>query len=257
MQHQASKGDEVQSCEDRRQPLVVTRQAAEARGPGEAALDDPALRRQHEAALGLGQLDDFQADAMPGGGIGRLLTGVALIHVGQLDRLASGFLHGSRQDIHLGAVLGIGRGDVQREQVAQRVDSGMDLGAFAPLVPVVAGPSATLGCRWQRPAVQDRRRGLAGAALGQAQQHAQIVDDGFEDAGIQPAARLLVDGLPAGEVVRQHPPLGPRAGQPAQGVEDLTQVVAPLRRVFTHQGKVGGDEGPFLVADISRIGLAR
>ena len=43
MQHEAGKRKEMQPCEHCRQAFVVAGQAAEARGPGETALDDPAL----------------------------------------------------------------------------------------------------------------------------------------------------------------------------------------------------------------------
>jgi hypothetical protein len=67
MEHEAGKGDEVQARQCLGQTLVVACQAAEARGPGEAALDHSAAGKQDEAALGsdgLGQLDDLQADAV-------------------------------------------------------------------------------------------------------------------------------------------------------------------------------------------------
>lgn len=42
MEHQAGKGDEVQTRQDVGQALVVAGQPAAAGGPGEAALDHPA-----------------------------------------------------------------------------------------------------------------------------------------------------------------------------------------------------------------------
>lgn len=221
MQHQAGKGHEVQPRQDLRQPLIVPGEPAEARGPGEATLDDPALGQQDEATIGVRQLDHSQADAMGGRCVGWLLARVPLVDVGQLDGLASDLLHGRRQGVDLGPVLRVGWGEVQREQVVQRVDGGVDLRAVAPLVPVIAGACATLGRRLECAAFQDRRRRLARSTLGQAQQGAQIVDDGCEDAGLQPAPCLLVDRFPAREVVGQQAPFSARAGQPAQGVEDI------------------------------------
>ena len=43
---------------------------------------------------------------------------------------------------------------------------------------------------------------------------------------------------------------------PAGGVKDLPQVVAPLRCVRTHEGQIGGDEGPLFVTNVTRIGFA-
>jgi hypothetical protein len=46
------------------QSFMVSRQAAKARHPGEAALDYPTTRQQPKAIRGRGQLDDFQADTV-------------------------------------------------------------------------------------------------------------------------------------------------------------------------------------------------
>ena len=53
-----------------------------------------------------------------------------------------------RQRRDLRTVAGVGRGDAQRQQVAERVHGHVDLGALALLVPVVAGAAAALrgGC---------------------------------------------------------------------------------------------------------------
>ena len=72
------EGDEVEAGQAGGESLVVPREAAEARGPRERALDDPPAREQHEAALGLRGLDDLQADAVGGGGRRGVLAGVAL-----------------------------------------------------------------------------------------------------------------------------------------------------------------------------------
>jgi len=50
----------VESCQGFWQALLVAGQASEPIDPAEAALHDPAARKQHEAFLGLRQLDDVQ-----------------------------------------------------------------------------------------------------------------------------------------------------------------------------------------------------
>ena len=47
-----------------RQSLVISRRAAEARRPREAALDHPSARQEDEAPPGLLKLHHFEADAM-------------------------------------------------------------------------------------------------------------------------------------------------------------------------------------------------
>jgi hypothetical protein len=126
--------------------------------------------------------------------------------------------------------------------VAQRVDGGMQFGPFLPFMAVVASAAAAFGRALQGFAVQDRRARLPSAARVQTQECAQVVDDGFEDPGIEPAARLLLRPRPSGEVVRQplqHAPLraGPHQSS-ARPLEDFPQIVTPLRRVFAHQGQI-------------------
>ena len=55
---------------------------------------DPPARRQHEAALGLGQLDHLEGDAVLGGGVGGLFARVALVHEAEFHALTGGVLHG-------------------------------------------------------------------------------------------------------------------------------------------------------------------
>jgi hypothetical protein len=55
MRHQADKRDVVQADERCRQPFVGPRQAAETRGPGEAAFDDPTPWQEDEIPLRVGE----------------------------------------------------------------------------------------------------------------------------------------------------------------------------------------------------------
>jgi hypothetical protein len=107
MEHQAGKGHKVQAHQG--QPLVVTGEQAEARGPGKVPLDDPATRQEHKATLDLGQLDDVETDTMGLGSVSWFLAGVALVDVGELDGVPGYFLDGRGQDVHVRSVLGIGR----------------------------------------------------------------------------------------------------------------------------------------------------
>ncbi len=72
-------------------------------------------------------LDDDEVDAVPLGlGLG-ILARVALANIGDLDALAGGRLHGGGEALDLGAVLCVGRRDVQRQEMPQRIDRGMEL----------------------------------------------------------------------------------------------------------------------------------
>src|SRR5215217_5798596 len=221
-----------------REPLVVARQASEARRPGEAALHYPPARQEHEALLGAGVLDHLQSDAARFRRFCRLLARVALVHIRQLNALARVLLHGSRQLFDLRAVLFGGGRDAQGEQVPESIHGGMYLRAFLALRPVVAGPVPAL------------------RAGGQAQDGPQVVNHRLEDSGVDPALGLLVDGLPRREVVWHHAPRGSGSHYPAQGIEDLAQVVDALRGVFAEQREVGGDERPLFVAHVGRVRLS-
>ena len=72
---------------------MVFDRTTEAGGPGKAALDDPACWPQHQAALGLGQLDDLQLDAMFACNSGRLVAVISLIDTGQLHARSGGRLN--------------------------------------------------------------------------------------------------------------------------------------------------------------------
>jgi hypothetical protein len=76
MSQQHGKGYEMQSDQHLRQALIVARQTAEARHPAKAALDNPATRQQHKAALDRRQLHDFQADSMFLSGSSWIVAGV-------------------------------------------------------------------------------------------------------------------------------------------------------------------------------------
>ena len=83
---EADEGDEMEAGQDIEATLVVANEASEAGLPGEGALDYPSARQEDEAALGLGELDHVEADAVGSGvrcGDG---TGVALIDEGDLNR---------------------------------------------------------------------------------------------------------------------------------------------------------------------------
>jgi len=214
----------------------------------------PAPGQQHEAALDRVEGDDFQGDAARGGGGDGPVAGVARIHIGQFDVLPGRLLDRLGQGRHLGAVLCVRGGDMQRQQVAQRVHRHVDLRAPALLVPVVARPAAALRARLQRAGVEHRRARL-GHAVGQlAEQHPQIARHVLEHLGLDPALRLLVDRVPRRQVVH-HAPTRARPDDPARPVEHLAQRVLALRRVLLHQRQVRGHERPLVIAHVARVRL--
>ena len=72
--------------------LEVLGQAPAAPEPGEGALDHPAPRQQHEAALGSRELDHINYPVMGRCIVSCLLTRVRLVHKRQLNRITRDFL---------------------------------------------------------------------------------------------------------------------------------------------------------------------
>ena len=93
------------------QAFVVAGEAAEACHPGEAAFDDPASGQEDEAALGGGQLDDLEADAVLVSGYGGLFASVALVDKGDFDGIAGSLLHLGGQFSNLRSFLFVGGRD--------------------------------------------------------------------------------------------------------------------------------------------------
>jgi hypothetical protein len=82
---------------------------------------------------------------------------------------------------------------MQRQQVAQRVNRQVQLGALLALGAVIPGPLAALGCGTQRPAVQDGCTGLRLSPGSQPQHRSEVL-------GQRLAARRKLRGTrPAGQ----------------------------------------------------------
>lgn len=64
------------------------------------------------------------------GGFGSILAGIALIDVSQLHFLDADCLYGLRQLADLIPVLGIGRGDMQRQQMSQGIHGSVNFRPF-------------------------------------------------------------------------------------------------------------------------------
>lgn len=88
-------------------------------------------------------LDHFQADAVLGRSFGGGSTATSLIDVGDLDGVRGDIPHGFGQVRDLGAILIGGRCHVQRQQVPERIDGDMHLGAFLSFGTVIASKCTT------------------------------------------------------------------------------------------------------------------
>ncbi len=216
----------MQSRQGLRQPLIIARQPAKARyrfdrlsAPlCEASRNDLAARQQHEAAFGFRQLNDLQPDAV-GVGIGcRWFPCIALVdecHAStgsahRFDRLAGDGLDLFRQCGDLRAFWFVGGRDdhasagsaLRGQHLTQCINRHVDFAALATLMPVVAGAR-----------VNDHRARCRRAPFDVTHQRAQIMDERLKDPGLQPALRLLRDGVPRRQIVGHHAPRRSRASR--------------------------------------------
>lgn len=251
-EHDHRKSQEMQPSQGFWQTFIVPRQPTKTGRPGKAAFDHPAFGQQDETFLGLGQLDDDQLDAILSRLLSSRVAGVAF-DKGDFDRITRHFLDLLGQFANLSAFLFIGRGNIQRQQMAQSIHGDMSFAALFAFMPIVAGPLTAFWGRLQRSAIENRRRRLFASTRGQAQQGPQIVDHRFEHASTNPTLGLLIDRVPRRQVVRHHPPGCPSADQPAQAIEHFAQLVVSLGRIFAHQGQVGGREGPFIISYVTWV----
>ena len=83
------------------------------------------------------------------------------------------------------------------------------------------------------------------------------MDDGLEGAGGDPPAGLLIDHLPGREVLGEVTPRGAAAYHPAEGIEDVAEVVDTLSGVLGQQAEIGADEVPLGVGSIAGVRLVR
>ena len=115
----------MEAGKGRGEPLIIAREAAETGGPGEGTLDHPAARQEHKAALGFGEFDYVQTDAVLRAGRRGVRSGVTLIYIRQFDVLLGHLLDSLREFPHLGAILLIGGRDFDGQQMAQGVYRNM------------------------------------------------------------------------------------------------------------------------------------
>lgn len=99
--------------------------------------------------------------------------------------------------------------------------------------------------------VEDGRGGLGATFLREPKDGAEIVHDGLEASGGEPAAGLLVDRFPGREVPGQVTPGGAGTDEPTQRVKDVTLASPSLASVLRQETEIGSDELPLSVGDIA------
>src|SRR5205823_11007438 len=115
---------------------------------------------------------------------------------------------------------------------------------------------ATCRRRLHGTAIKNGRRGLRSAPLRQLQDRTQIMDDGLQHPGLEPAVALLVHRRPGRQVMEHHPPRRTRAGNLAPTIEDLVPAMLAWRRIVRHEGQIRGHQGPCVMTDITGVRLS-
>jgi hypothetical protein len=142
--HEHGKGDKMQASQRFWQSFIITGKTAETCSPGKRAFHDPTLGQKNKAALGFGQLDDDQVDAIFSSSLGGIITRVALVNKGYLHRLARHLLNLRAELGDLCPFLLVGGCDQKRQQGAQCVYRQMHLATALAFVSVPTRTTATL-----------------------------------------------------------------------------------------------------------------
>src|SRR5215210_5978201 len=112
---------------------------------------------------------------------------VALIHIGQLHSRSGNFLHLCRQFSNLRPFLFIGGRAVGCQKMTERIHGNVDFASPLFLVPIISSTRSALDAALQGAGIEDHGRGPGFVTADQAQQHPQIMHDGFKAACFYPA----------------------------------------------------------------------
>ena len=137
--------------------------------------------------------------------------------------------------------------------MAQRIDRDVDLGALAPLGPVIAGPRTRLRRGLQGSAVDADRRRLALAPGPLADDRLHVTHQRLKYACGQPPPELLVHRVPRRKIVRDPAPLTSRPGHITHTVEHRSKIMLPLPSILTAQQQIRQNKPPLLIRHVRRI----
>ena len=232
----------METSQDFRGAFKVSGESAEPGCPSEAALNDPSFRQQSRSFFRFRQSDHDQFNACVLGSLRRAVARTALIGEADFDRFFCDRLHFFGQLSNLSALLLVSRCHMQREKQAERVNSYMDFAAVFSFASII---SDCTFCSQQSP------RRLRLPSFCKTEQRTEIMSHAFKNTGGNPPLRLLINCWPRRKIVRHHPPLSTGADKPAQSVEHLAEIMAPLRRIFFHQLQIRSCKCPILIASIT------
>ncbi len=92
-EHKDGEREVVQPSEGFSKPLIVSGQSAKAGCPGKASFHHPAARQQDKSLFGFSMFNHFQSHAVLLCRLDRVVAGISLIDIGQLDGVTGNLLH--------------------------------------------------------------------------------------------------------------------------------------------------------------------
>ena len=236
-----------------RQPLVVSGQAAETRGPGKGTFDHPSTRQEHESAFSFFEFYHNQSDPIGCCRCRRFLSRIPLVDKGHLDMFAGHLLNICSKIGHLGSLLFIGRSDFQGEKISKCVNRRMNFRPLLALVAVVTSAMSALRGRLNGASIENHRRRAAVFIGHQSQDFAQVMRHCLKAASLDPSLSLLLDRVPRSQIIGNHTPRTTRSHHVAQSVKDRTHRVIALWRILLHQGEIGSTERPLFIGNVAGI----
>src|SRR5215207_6791468 len=148
----------------------------------------------------------------------------------------------------------VGRMDLRLEQKALRIDQDVAFSALDLLAAIIASLLSSHAGALDRLRIDNTRGGLRITPKTDPQALADGCVEPLPGTIDAPEAKVMVDGLPRREVVRQQAPGAAAAENVEDGVEDLAQVVeARLSRGFRGWGQMGFDARPFSIGEVGLV----
>src|SRR5215207_2473448 len=148
----------------------------------------------------------------------------------------------------------VGRMDLRLEQKALRIDQDVAFSALDLLAAIIASLLSSHAGALDRLRIDNTRGGLRITPKTDPQALADGCVEPLPGTIDAPEAKVMVDGLPRREVVRQQAPGAAAAENVEDGVEDLAQVVeARSSRGFRGWGQMGFDARPFSIGEVGLV----
>ncbi len=235
--------------------FIIFTQATVMSQPGEKPLTNPAFWQDLKSLLIGRFFHNFHDEGQPAADPFHNPVFIALIRK-DLFEAARLRLHINSQFLRRITVLDRGRRNQHQQQEAQRIDQTMAFTAFhlfgaikAALFPSTGGFDALT--------IQNASTRFWVAIKRNPDVFAQVVIDLLQGTIVRPRPKIIIDGIPRGQIVRQHPPLTAGSGHIAQRVDHFAQINFALPSWSWFLSKQWGQTRPFRISQIGWVWPSR